>query len=314
LVIDGTEQPRQVIDDNGGACKEPFVQQVPCKAARDGSVIFDTTTLPDGPHTAALVVYDATGVNKVTYGPVDVVVDNQPDPPAAVAAPIGGASLDGGDRATNGTNASVRAKFLPAQRFAKGWVRQRIGRRTIVTGNLVDEVGRPISHAKLVVFAAARVPGAAPKPLAGVETDDKGGYRFAVPAGRNRRVVLAYRPADDAAGFTTTWALRIDVPAPIALTPSRTRLRNGDTLKLTAHVPGGRLPAHAADVAFQVLIGPNWRTFATKPLDPHGTAFVTHRFRVTFSQTRYRFRVVTLGHRAFPFADTHSQPVGVVVN
>jgi hypothetical protein len=304
FVVDGVEQARQAVDDNGGACREPFVKQVPCKADASGSLAWDTTTVADGAHTVALNVYDTTGVNGVAYGPVDVTVKNTPDPPTAGSTA----------HIANGTNASSRAKFVPVARLSKGTVRQRFGKRTVVTGHLVDEIGRPIAGARLAVFVTPRRPGGLTKLIAGPVTGAKGAYRFVVGPGANRKVAVAYRADATSPSFSTSWTLRIDVPAPIRLTPSSRHLRNGEVLRLVARVGAGHVPARSADVAYQVLIAGHWRTFASRLLDRRGRTSIAHRFHVTFRRTRYAFRAVVHPRGAFPYAAAHSKPVGVLVN
>jgi hypothetical protein len=102
-------------------------------------------------------------------------------------------------------------------------------------------------------------------------------------------------------------------PAPLALLASRTRLRNGQSLSLSARLPVA-VPAGTARVAFQVLIAGRWRTFAVRPMGAGGRARVRHRFHATFRRLRYRFRAVIRGDRRFPFAAGRSRAVSVLVN
>lgn len=290
LVVDGLERTRQVVDDNGGACREPFVKAVPCKPSAAGRLVFDTSQVTDGRHTFSLVVYDATGTNSATFGPVSVTVANR-----------------GGGSSASGTPA---ARLVGIRRPVR---RQPYPRRALVAGRLVDASGSAIAGAGLAVFSAVEVPGAAERQIGSATTDAKGRFGFVVPRGPSRRISVRYRPAGastDAAAST----VRVVVAAPVALVPSARRLRNGQRLTLTARLGGRRVPAGSADVAFQVLIGTRWRTFATRSLDAHGRARVHHRFRVTYQRLTYRFRAVTLRRRNFPFADSASRPVGVRVN
>lgn len=102
-------------------------------------------------------------------------------------------------------------------------------------------------------------------------------------------------------------------PAPLALLASRTRLRNGQSLSLSARLPVA-VPAGTARVAFQVLIAGRWRTFAARTMGADGRASVRHRFHATFRRLRYRFRAVIGGDQRFPFAAGRSRAVSVLVN
>lgn len=295
LVIDDVGQGRTVVDENGGRCRMPFVAQVPCKLAAAGSVTWDSTKVVDGEHTVALRIYDATRDNFTTYGPVGVRVRNVAPAPApgqgtSPAAPAAGARIVPGRS----------AKVLPAV----------FGRPLVLRGRLVDPTGRPVAGAEIGAWAAPDVPGGKERLMAIARTGPNGGYRLVLPPGPNRRVTI--RPTSgDAAG---AWSFRTRVLAPIRLMASRRRLRNGDKLVLTAYLANTKPPPGSADVAFQVLIGRQWRTFAKSAFDRRGLAQVDHRFRVTFQRMTYRFRVLTLRRRNFPFDNARSRPVAVRVN
>jgi hypothetical protein len=77
LLVDGAPAVTQVVDDNGGRCREPFLYPVPCKNAASGTLSFDTGALPDGQHSLRLVLTDVTKTNSVSYGPVQVTTSNQ---------------------------------------------------------------------------------------------------------------------------------------------------------------------------------------------------------------------------------------------
>lgn len=305
VVVDGVEKLRQVVDANNGDCREPFVKRTPCKLSLDASLGFDTTQLPDGPHKVALVVYDATNVNSVTYGPVDITVDNRP----RTTTGIGSAHI------ANGAPASAQARIVPAKPFRRKRIRMRFGKPRRVQGRLLDEGGNPVVGARLAVFLTGRTPGSRPRLIAGPLTDAQGRYAFRLPKhGTNGRVLVAYRTFSDDPGFATSWSADVDVPAPITLKPSRRRLRNGETLALIARVRGPRLKPRSGDIAFQVLIGTQWRTFGVRPLDRQGRATIGHKFRVTFQRLRYRFRALVLPRRTFPYRRAKSRTVRVQVN
>lgn len=294
LLVDGVQHYRGVPDDNNGSCKTPFVKQVPCKLAVKASVPFDTTKVSNGQRSLTLNVYDATGENVATYGPVMVTVDNPGAPPAP---PVTGGS--------DGAPQTTAARIVPAR--AKRLLRRGASQPTVAQGKLVDANGAPVPGAPVQVLAALDVPGAKEKALASATTGADGTYRIVVPPGPSRRISVRAEGAEP-------WRFRTRVPAPIRVLPSRKRLDNGEKLVLSAYLNGQRRRAWAADVAFQVKIGRQWRTFARKAFDKRGLAQVAHRFKVTFQRMTYRFRAVALKRRRFPFENAASPVVPVRVN
>jgi hypothetical protein len=300
LVVDGVEQPRQPLDANGGECRPPFVHPVPCKTDIQGTLALDSTTLDDGTHNLSLVVYDATGSNRVTFGPVAVEVDNVPEPTqAAGTGPPAGAS----------TQTAAPARILGTGRFARKSIRQPATRSAVARGRVVDSSGRPLAGATLSVFAQAV--GSNEQLLGTARTADDGTFSFVVPKGPSRTITVRYAGRDVS---SAAWKFRLVVPAPLRLDASRHKLKNGGRLVLTAYLAGTRVPARSAAVAFQVLIGHQWRTFATRNIGADGKARIGHRFRVTYQRLTYRFRAVIVGRKAFPFANANSRAVAVQVN
>jgi hypothetical protein len=292
LVVDDVGQGRTVVDDNGGTCHLPFVVQVPCKLAAVGTASLDTTRLLNGDHTVALRVHDATLDNVTTYGPVTVHVRN-----------------DQGATGLGGSASQVAGTHVVPRSTAKV-IRRPFDKPSVLHGRLLDAAGAPVAGAEVGAYAAPDVPGAKPRLVATAVTGPAGGYRLVLPAGPSRRVTIRPTQGDGSGG----WSFRTRVRAPIRLLPSRRHLRNGDKLMLTAYLAGAKPPARSADVAFQVLIGTQWRTFARRTLDGRGLAQVGHRFHVTFHRMTYRFRALTLRRRNLPFDDAHSPTVAVRVN
>lgn len=287
LVVDGVARSRESVDGNDGACAIPFTKRVPCKLSTSGISTFDTTSLPNGNHTIALNVYDATGENVTSAGPVTVSVRNAGSAAGPAAA---GARVVG---------------FRPRRD-----VRTAFARPVVLRGRLLDNAGAALAGAEVGAYAALDVPGAKSKLVAKATTGPDGAFRIVVPSGPSRRIVV--RPVSGTGA--QAWSLRTRVRAPIALMPSRKRLRNGDKLLLTAYLVGTKPPAGSADVAFQVRIGKRWRTFARTAFDKRGLAQIEHRFRVTFQRITYRFRALTLKRKRFPFEDSRSRVVSVRVN
>jgi hypothetical protein len=261
----------------------------------DGNLSLDTSTLDDGAHNVSVVVYDATGMNSATFGPVPVEIQNRPAPMAS-------------NPAITESSSRTAARLVLSRRSAKALLHRRFGRSTTLTGRLVDAEGKPLQQAALSVFSASTVPGAQPRPLGTAKTDDSGRFKFELPPGPSRRIVV------QSSTLGVVAEVLLSVAAPIRLLPSRERLRNKQKLVLTAYLLGARAPARSANVAFQVRIGDRWRTFATRPITSKGRARVEHRFKVTYQRLTYRFRAVVVGRRDFPYANAVSPPAAVTVN
>jgi hypothetical protein len=332
--VDGAERDRWVVDDNGGACLQPFVKRVPCKLSVSASHPFDTTQLPDGPHTVKLVVYDATEANNATFGPTDVVVDNTSVPPS-------GGGGGGGDSSSTDTPStepvvadsapppaalgppasapsttlgpSLVARIVPADELGDGLVTTGFGKPVRISGVLVDDLRRPIPNAKLSVFATPDEPGARQGLIGTATTTATGAFSYTADPGPSRTITVAYQPAGEDAAPAATLGAHVVVRAALRLRASRSHLRNGRALTLTARVLGDKRYRGRARVAFQVLIGRTWRTFARAPADRSGLAKASHRFTQTFTRVRYRFRALTLAARGFPYAAGRSPTVAVLV-
>jgi hypothetical protein len=347
VISDGKVADEWVPDARNGLCQQPSVVRVPCVTEpTQYSRLFDTTKLSDGPHELRLVVYDATGVNEAEYPPagqpgVRVVVDNGGGAASGGGSGASGGSGGGGAGAESSAGAaatsgaagatptagsapagpaappaalapSVLARIVPTPELSDGTVRVPFGRPVRVGGTLVDDLRRPIGGAELLVFAAADEPGRRPVLVGRATTTASGAFQVELPPGSSRVVSVEYRPRGEP---VATLGAKVVVPASIALRASRPRLRNGQTLTLTARVRAAS-PAEArkAQVAFQVLIGRTWHTFARDAADVRGLAHASHRFRVTFTRIRYRFRAITLAKRGFPYAPGRSRTVSVLVN
>jgi hypothetical protein len=299
LLVDGREAPEASVTGLA-SCEPPFSTSTPCPSDGAADVRLDTTHMPDGPHTVVLELWDATGENRVSYGPVQIRTTNfGPDSQLASSS--------------DGLTVASAAMIVGTGRWKRPSRLQQSAKTATATGQLVSRNGKPIGGATLQVFAKADVPGALPKLVSTPTTDATGNFSFLIPKGPSRRFTVRYLPSADA-DVAATWRFRVVVPAPIGLLANRARFRNGQTLVLTAHLAGADVPRGSAVAAFQVRIGNRWHTFAKRDISKNGIARVRHRFRVTFQRMTYRFRAITLRNARFPFADGRSGVLAVRVN
>jgi len=119
LLADGVEIAAGVVDGNDGKCSKygkSFSHRVPCKLSASGSLSLDTAKLSDGDHELGMEVYDATGVNKATYGPWPIVADTRPPAISAIAVtgtPRAGEALRGA-ATVDGQSPAITYQWLRA--------------------------------------------------------------------------------------------------------------------------------------------------------------------------------------------------------
>jgi hypothetical protein len=113
VLVDGVARKEQPAAPADSGCREPYVSLVPCPLANDGSIAFDTATLPDGPHSVAVALIDAAG-NRTVSAAATVVFKNR--------------------RVANGANASRSAELRSWFREAGSRARRERCRSGIAPG------------------------------------------------------------------------------------------------------------------------------------------------------------------------------------
>ncbi len=316
LLVDGKAVVDQPVNDNGGRCKVPFRDPVPCRTtSTNGSVELDTSGLTDGEHTVQLVVRDATDSNQVQTPPWKITVKNAGAPSASPGA--GSAPAPAGAPATvtsvpnpatqpgpNGTpstaEALVTAKFLIGTgkhvRSATRTVAP-YGRKLRVRGTLQTTANQPIAGAR--VYLVRKTLNASSKAwrLAGsAVTGSDGQYTASVTAtGRNRDLRVIYFPQAGSDVNRASNQLTMRVRQDASFSVSRHTLHNGSRLAFSGRVQG-TIASPGAYVRVQVRLRGSWFTFTKlKTSRSKGGRFrAYHRFTKTRRSTRYRFRVVVL--------------------
>ena len=289
--VDGATAVAQTVDLNGGACREPFAEPVPCRLTASGTIALDTARLSDGQHDVQLVVTDATATNAVTYGPVGITTRNQ--------AP-------GCDPAVTAETTPVTVRFRGTR--SRHLTRRR-GRGAVVRGSVAGAAaGTPVILTARAVRAGARDKIA----RRGVTAAD-GSYRLAVPAGPSRRLRVGYRvrPTDPLLACSRRLELR---------TPARVRMRvrpravaPGGRVRLTGRLLGGRVPARGKTVELQAFERGRWRTFETARASRRGRFAARYRFSSSAAGRTFRLRARVRPDALYPFSTGHSQPARVRV-
>jgi hypothetical protein len=276
--VDGERMSELPIDDNDGACRSPFIEPVPCKLAATVDVPIDTTRLSEGTHAITVRVFDATGVNAAAVGPVSIVVDNLPDPPAR-----GTAACPPKSRAT---------------------VQRRLTRRAVRYGGSALIVGRV--SASQTSLKGARV-GVVDNPSLAAAPDlakVRRGGRFTLrlrPRFSTRVQPILLSSTGEAAACGRP--LNVRVRAGLRLTVSPRQLRNGQAIRIHGGVARFKLPGQGKTVAIQARArgAASWTTVSLIRSDAAGRFHFSYRFRKTFNRTTYEFRAVAPRERGYPF-------------
>ena len=266
------------IDDNQGLCKRPFVAPVPCKLAATVDVPIDTTRLSDGRHTIQVRVFDATGVNAATVGPISLLIDNEPDPPPRA------------------TSACPRANAATVRRRLKSKV-VRFGRSALVAGR-VSGPRKLLKRARVGVVDNTSLSG---RPRL-VRIGRRGSFKIRVRPKQTTRVKpILVSAAGEAKACGKPVRLRVRAGVRFAIHPRH--LRNGQTIRLAGRVLGRLLPAQGKTVLIQARARgvAAWTTVTRVRTDSGGRFRFPYRFRRTFSTTTYEFRGVVPRERGYPY-------------
>jgi hypothetical protein len=316
----------QPVASQTGSCSYTALRA--CPAAHTGLLDIDTRKVPDGAYELVLRVTDAAGNRTTRVGSHAVVVDNVPDGvppagpaptgavgPAGAAGPAGATGAAGSNGVVlhiNGANgsrgATLRATFSASGRDT---IRSAYGRQVLITGRLVAPGGRPITGARVAVSQQDKMVGAKMVPVAEVVTDRDGKFRYVTRATRSRTIRFGYRAQLEDADFAATTDVGLGVIAKLGLSPSRTSLRNGQSVVFRGSVAGA--PANARKVIeLQVRKGSHWMTFRSTRLR-RGRFAERYRFTRTRGRVTYRFRARMRQEAGFPFLTSHSKTVKVTV-
>ena len=267
IEADGQLFSEHTVDDNQGACKQPFVQPVPCKLAARVDLPVDTTRLSPGPHALTARVFDATAVNSATYGPFNVNVED----PTTIHCP---ATADG----------------TLTRRVHRTLV--RFGGSTWLTGRARGAVARRGSRVRVLGSRGGDT-----------SLREAGRFRLRVrPARTDRLTPVLLDKSGTALVCGKPAKVRVRAGARLVATPKR--LRNGESIHLTGKLRGGPLPARGKTVVIQARARGRavWSTVTTLRGDVSGRFAFRYRFRRTFQRTTYEFRALVPKQRGYPYA------------
>lgn len=285
LEVDGRPAVSQAVDDRNGDCVQPFAQPVPCKLVGGGTLTWNTATVPDGPHRVRLLVYDATGVNAASFGPVDVSVRNAVPTCTSTAYTVT-AGLGGKTARTvrYGTSQRISGRVMRSDGNPAGGVTVRI------------MAGRPASET-----------------LGTVATRPNGRFTYKIPPGPSRSLLAAVPGPEGGTAHSCSRALQLNVRAGVTLTARPSALRNGQKVRFTGRMKGRPLPSGGKLIDLQARTGRGWVTFKSVRANSRGRFSAPYRFARTYRLTTYRFRARSRREAAYPYALGYSKTIRVRV-
>jgi len=286
LEVDGRDVAEQPVDDNGGACRRPFTRRVPCRLEVSGSIGYDLTQLPDGPHSVRVIAVDAGGNRGASQA--STVTSRSP---VTACGPDGGAPL-------------VEAAFAKGKRTQ----RLRQTRGTTVSGRLVDGAGQPIAGAPLRVLGRDDRIGAPIGARDDVVTGADGSFTTRIGSGPSRRLRIAYRSGAEPA-LRCSRQLRISVPAPVSVSLSKRKLRAPGRVVVRGKLSRGPIPSTGKLVDLQAFDRGKWRTFATTRSAQSGRFRASLRFGKRARRGNYPIRARVRREATYPFALGYSKAV-----
>ncbi len=184
------------------------------------------------------------------------------------------------------------------------------GKTLVSTGRLKTQHGTPIAGANVAVEGRLRSGGGF-APLGVARTDQRGMFRFTVPAGPSRTVRYRYDGSNTTRPSTAEVVTRVRAAARLKV--NRRRLRNGQAVRFSGRLLGKPIPSGGKLVALQARVGRRWRTFATPRTNAKGVFRYRYRFTATTGVRRYAFRALVTPEAAYPYERAPSPAVGVTV-
>jgi hypothetical protein len=186
----------------------------------------------------------------------------------------------------------------------------RLGRRTQITGRLVNRDGDGIAGAEVQVLASSAV---SPEQLVGVlRTDSAGNYSYTATGSTSRTLRFVY--AGSSLILPAQSQVRLTVPAVSSLLVSRRRVLNGQTVTFRGRLRSMPIPATGKLVQLESKLPSHWQTFRTARTDQAGRWAIRYTFRRTRKKVEwYRFHILVPEETGYPFGASVSKSLYVRV-
>jgi hypothetical protein len=289
-VRDFSADPARCPHTNWNACQERLVEEV----------AVDTHAVPDGTHTLGVRATDAAGNSTVArQGPV--TISNASPSPAGGSSPAGG-QADGSTAA--GPPTGIRLTHVNSKRTFVTSRLIRYGSRATLRGVLRDPVGDPIPNAAVDVLLQTERKNSRLRKVTSRTTDANGRFEYKTNPGPSRLVRFGYGRNSAISTYSFTHDVKVKTRAGVTLHVSRSRLRNGQSVRFRGTIRGNK---QRKVLEVQVRKPGGWDTIASVRSDSKGRWSWHYRFKRTFEPMRYAFRARVRTESGFPFATGHSR-------
>lgn len=324
LTIDGA-----IVATGPGCVAQPTTKVVPCPLTQNAEIAFDTRTITDGGHAAALVASDASG-NRTTLWEKRIFVANTPIGPGSPdelrgAASAPGATDDARITATWPSTArrpsrrcklasyrrrhKQRCQSRPASALWKGSYAQKSG--VTVTGRVTNKTTKAIIPGAPVTLTATPIRGTAEPIRLTTTTNENGRYSFTLPRHQgSRNVQIAFFARENDVRAAATAQARQLVRSAMTLRVNKTAVRTGRAVTFTASLRDGAVGVPAV---LEVYAARKWRVFAASSTKDTGRFQASYRFVAGRGSYRFRARAKPTSATPWPYLGSPSRVVRVHV-
>lgn len=288
------------VEESGGACTVPYSDLVPCPLSKTHTFGIDTALLTPGPHTFTLSTTDAAGNSTSSIAsPFTVLPGGIPTQPTS---PIVN-SFSNGSPAIERPVLTLPAKTVIAKK--RGLVP--------VAGKLTTPSGAPVSGATLSVSSLDIADkDAAAVALAPVTTASDGTFSVPFPAAGAKRLTVGFKPSASAA-VTVSATVLIRQKLSLSAKRSRARINPGKSVTISGVLSGAGGGAKGAPVEIDARFHHSWRAVGVVKASSSGKYRWKYRFVRVTRPTKFTFRVVARGSRAWPWPTEIGSTVKVLV-
>ncbi|MTD47320.1 hypothetical protein GKE82_24245 [Conexibacter sp. W3-3-2] len=179
----------------------------------------------------------------------------------------------------------------------------RFNRSATLSTRLRTAQGTPIAGATIYLLArSATSTSTSDQQVAAGRTDANGRARITSPKGANRILTAAYKPQPTDTAWAAKTEIKLYVRAASSLRLSRTRMRNGQLLRLSGRVQSRPLPRSGVLVQVQARRKgtKGWKAVAPARRTA-GTWKLSYRFRSTTRTRTYEFRARVLRDSTYSY-------------
>jgi hypothetical protein len=300
--VDGELVQRQVLDENGGRCRDvgqttdglpAFLYTQPCLASLSVDVPFDTTRIANGQHHLVVSVTDAAG-NSTPVLDREIVVSNNA---ALGPEPASARGPGNGDEPSERATLTARWKSTANARLTSAY-----GEARTIEGRVTGPDGSGIADAAIEVTATPAAAGAHPVTLPTARTTSDGRWTLRLPRDLSScSLLIAYRSHLGDAQPAATRGLALGVSAGVMLQITPRVVSAGHSIVFSGRLPGGPIPPGGKQVLLEARSpGSGWVEFHVARANAKGRFTYSYRFRFP-GPVNYQFRALCEHEADYPF-------------